>query len=271
MTDHLIEVEPGVEIFASDLGAGDPVVLLHGWGLGHEVWDRQVCSLAAIGRRAIGLDLRGHGRSSKPLEGYQVERLGADVIAVIEALGLSRVSLVGWSLGGLSAFRVATARPDLVDRLVLVCSNGVAAARHPDFPFGHTAAAVEAPLVALELSDRPGSREQQIRNGFGGAPPEPMLRWLSGLAMRVPSWAGIACLRTLFYSNQVAALPALQAPLVQIVGEGDPVVSRRAANWLIEQVPGARQIAIEAGGHFPMFQAPEAFDRALIEALEGGI
>jgi non-heme chloroperoxidase len=166
MTEHFVEVEPGVSLFVRDVGHGRPVVLLHGWALGHELWDRQVHEIVSAGMRAVALDLRGHGASSKPSEGYGVERLPDNVIAVIEALGLERVVLVGWSIGGLTAFRLASTRPDLVKRLVLVSSNGVAASSVPDLPYGAAAADVEDSVIGAELSDRVSSREQQIRRNL---------------------------------------------------------------------------------------------------------
>ncbi len=267
MTEHLVEVEPGVSIYAQDLGSGHPVLLLHGWALGHEVWDRQVHELVTAGFRAIAVDLRGHGRSSQPFTGYELGRLGDDVIALLDALGLHQVTLVGWSLGGLTAFRVATVRPDLVAKLILVCSNGVAAARQPGLPFGAPAADVEEQVLAAELRDRVASRESQIRSVVLPGTPEPTIAWLLSLTMRVPSWAGRGCLRTVLHANQVEAAATLAVPLEQIIGESDPILSKRAAAWLIDRVPDARQHRIADSGHFPMFENPEPFTAALMDAV----
>ncbi|BDX33369.1 O-methylpimelyl-ACP methylesterase [Mycobacterium antarcticum] len=270
MTEHLIEVEPGVSIHAQDLGSGDPVVLLHGWALGHEVWDRQVYEFVTSGRRAIAIDLRGHGLSSKPFDGYDVQRLASDVIGVIEGLELEHVTLVGWSLGGLTAFRSAIARPDLFARLVLVCSNGVAASRQPGLPFGAAAADVQDAVLAVELTDRVASREQQIRSTMRKGTSEATIRWLLGLTMRVPSWAGRGCLATVLNTNQVDDAVELGVPLVQILGESDPILSTRAASWLMDHVPVASQVRIPDSGHFPMFENAGPFTDALLAAVGSG-
>jgi non-heme chloroperoxidase len=267
MTEHFIEVEPGVSLFVQDVGEGNPVVLLHGWALGHELWDRQVYEIAKHGLRAIAPDLRGHGASSKPLDGYGVERLAADVIAVIEELGLDRVVLVGWSIGGLTAFRVATERPDLLARLVLVSSNGVAASKVPGLPFGAPASAVEDSVVAAELADRVASREGQIRRTVLPKVSDSTLQWLLALTMRVPVWAGASGLKTILRTDQVGAAATLAVPLVQIIGDQDPTLSRRAAQWLIETVPDARQLTIPDAGHFPMVENAEPFTSALLAAV----
>jgi pimeloyl-ACP methyl ester carboxylesterase len=270
MTDHLIEVENGVSIYAQDVGSGHPVVLLHGWALGHEVWDRQVHELVTSGYRAIAIDLRGHGRSSKPFDGYDVDRLATDVIGVIEDLGLERVTVVGWSLGGLTAFRAAIKRPDLIAKLVLVCSNGVAASRQPGLPFGAAAADVQDAVLAAELTDRVASRESQIRSTVRKDLSEATIAWLLSLTMRVPSWAGRGCLATVLNTDQVDDAVDLAVPLVQILGESDPILSTRAASWLMDNVPVASQVKIPDSGHFPMFENAEPFTDALLAAVGSG-
>lgn len=267
MTEDLVEVEPGVSLFVQDVGQGRPVVLLHGWALGHELWDRQVHEIASAGMRAVALDLRGHGSSSKPFEGYGVERLADDVVTVIEALRLERVVLVGWSIGGLTAFRLASVRPDLVEQLVLVSSNGVAASSVPELPFGAAASDVEDAVIGAELADRVSSREQQIRRNLLPGISETTIQWLIGLTLRVPVWAGVATLRTVLHTDQVSAAASLDVPLIQIIGDQDPTLSRRAARWLIENVPHGRQVVIPDSGHFPMLESAGPFTSALLAAL----
>ncbi|KAA1379929.1 alpha/beta fold hydrolase [Aeromicrobium fastidiosum] len=267
MTEHHIEVEDGVSLFVQDVGHGRPVVFLHGWALGHELWDRQVHELATHGRRAVALDLRGHGASSKPLTGYGVERLAADVIAVIESLELEKIVLVGWSIGGLTAFRVAAERPDLLERLVLVGSNGVAASKVPGLPFGAPAASVEGPVIAAELADRVASREGHIRRTVLPTVSDSTLQWLLALTMRVPVWAGVDGLKTILNTDQVSAAATLAVPLVQIIGDQDPTLSARAAQWLIDTVPDARQLTVPDSGHFPMVENAEVFASTLLAAV----
>lgn len=271
MTEHFIEVEPGVSLFVQDVGTGKPVVLLHGWALGHELWDRQVYELTSHGLRAIAPDLRGHGASSKPLHGYGVERLADDVVAVIEKLRLNRVVLVGWSIGGLTAFRLACVRPDLVERLVLVSSNGVAASKVPGLPFGAPASDVEDAVIGAELADRVASREGQIRHTVLPSVSESALQWLLTMAMRVPVWAGVSGLKTILHTDQVSAAATLAVPLVQIIGDQDPTLSRRAAQWLIDTVPNASQMTIPDSGHFPMVENTGPFTSALLSAVSADV
>jgi pimeloyl-ACP methyl ester carboxylesterase len=250
-----------------DAGDGGPVVLLHGWGLANDVWDRQVRVLLENGRRVVAPDLRGHGRSPKPSGGYEVESLALDVIALLDALEISKVDLVGWSLGGLTAFALAARHPDRVNRLVLVGSNGVANTRKDGYPFGLRAEDQEETLVSGELDNRLSFRRVVIGDAFASAPDPSVLDWLVSLSLMAPSWVGAACLRTLLQTDNVWAAASIVPPVVQIVGAKDPVLSKRAASWLMETVPAGRQTILADAGHYPMLEAPAAFDAALLDAL----
>ncbi|MFI6070617.1 alpha/beta fold hydrolase [Actinoplanes sp. NPDC051343] len=98
--------------------AGAPVVLLHGSGSNASTWDRFAARLAGAGRRAIAVDLRGHGSSART-GGYALDALRDDVLALIEKLSLRGAVLVGHSVGGYAALAAAQQSPDGVGSLVL--------------------------------------------------------------------------------------------------------------------------------------------------------
>ncbi|WP_067671498.1 alpha/beta fold hydrolase [Nocardia miyunensis] len=261
-----IEVEPGVSLHVQDVGSGPCVVMLHGWALGHEIWDRQVRALVELGRRVIAIDLRGHGRSDAPFGDYSVERLADDVTTVLESRDARDVALVGWSLGGLVAFRVAATHPELVRKLVLVGSNGVANARKAGFPFGLPAEEQEDAVVGREKADRIASRRALIIGAFAQTPDQVLADWLLRVSLQTPSWVGAAALKTLMRTDQVDRLAEIDMPVVQILGRKDPILSQRAAAWLQEQLRDGQQVWLEECGHFPMLEAPDSFDGALVEA-----
>src|SRR5712672_662347 len=88
-----------VEIYYEDHGSGPPVVLIHGWPMKGDAWEKQTSALLAAGHRVITHDRRGFGRSSKPSIGYNYDTFAADLDAVLCALDLTAVSLVGHSMG----------------------------------------------------------------------------------------------------------------------------------------------------------------------------
>ena len=95
-----IATTDGTEIFYKDWGSGQPVVFSHGWPLNADAWDGQLFHMASNGFRAIAHDRRGHGRSSQPWDGNDMDTYADDLAQLIEHLDLHDVILVGHSTGG---------------------------------------------------------------------------------------------------------------------------------------------------------------------------
>jgi pimeloyl-ACP methyl ester carboxylesterase len=110
----------GVELAVLEEGEGTPVLLLHGFPDSSRLWRNQVPALVEAGLRAIAPDLRGFGESDKPaaVEDYAIAHSVADMVAVLDALGLERAHVVGHDWGAAVAWGLAAFVPDRVDRLV---------------------------------------------------------------------------------------------------------------------------------------------------------
>jgi non-heme chloroperoxidase len=96
----IITTKDGTEIYYKDWGEGPAVTFSHGWPLNSDAWDGQMLFLMQNGFRAIAHDRRGHGRSSQPSSGNDMDTYADDLAALIEALDLNDVTLVGHSTGG---------------------------------------------------------------------------------------------------------------------------------------------------------------------------
>jgi pimeloyl-ACP methyl ester carboxylesterase len=264
----LLVVEPGVSVYAQDAGNGPPVVLLAGFGLSHEVWDGEVHELADAGHRVVCIDLRGTGRSDKPIGDYSVARLAADVEAVLDALDLADVTLVGWSFGGQVALALAATSPARIARLVLVCSNGVRASRCDRYPFGAPADALLEALVRGEREDRIAARYKTIASGFRDEPDPRVLEFLVRVQLQMPSWAAVACYESYLTTDLSAVLPSVTMPVTQILGADDVVTPLAGADWLGERLADWRLVKLERCGHYPMFEAPADFRAALVRAAK---
>jgi pimeloyl-ACP methyl ester carboxylesterase len=109
----------GLSLAVQDEGEGSPVLLIHGFPDSHRLWRHQVPALVAAGKRVIAPDLRGLGDSEKPEEvaDYGVRHSIADMLAVLDALGVERAQVVGHDWGAAVAWGLAAFAPERVERL----------------------------------------------------------------------------------------------------------------------------------------------------------
>lgn len=97
---NTVNTKDGTQIYFKDWGSGQPVVFSHGWPLNADAWDAQMLFLGQNGYRVIAHDRRGHGRSSQPWNGNNMDTYADDLGAVLDALDLKNATLVGHSTGG---------------------------------------------------------------------------------------------------------------------------------------------------------------------------
>jgi len=118
---NTITTKDGVQIFYKDWGHGQPVVFHHGWPLSSDDWDTQMLFFLQHGYRVIGIDRRGHGRSSQVSDGHDMDHYAADAAAVVEHLELRNAIHIGHSTGGGEAARyVARHGRGRVAKMVLI-------------------------------------------------------------------------------------------------------------------------------------------------------
>lgn len=112
----------GVTLHYADAGEGRPVVLVHGNGEDHHLFDTEISQLVAAGYRVIAPDSRGHG-ANEPLPEYHYDEMAEDVYGLIQALGLQRPALYGHSDGGIIGLLVASRHPDALGALAVSGAN----------------------------------------------------------------------------------------------------------------------------------------------------
>lgn len=190
---------------AHDRDSAATVVLLHGWPDSSAIWEQQLTTLAAAGYRVIAPDLRGFGRSSRSLErsAYAMDRLVADVLAVLDDAGAERAEVVGHDWGSILAWEVALRAPERVASLTAISVG------HPD---GFTA----------------GGLAQLRRSWYMGAFVVP------GLAERLLPARGWAFLRSAWSGQRPEQAPGLAR---QITDLSRPGAITSGVNWYRANVP----------------------------------
>lgn len=260
-------------LYAEVRGDGPALVLLHGWGLNLRVWDGLAAALQDR-FRIVALDLPGHGRSDWLPERCSLAEQAAQIRETLAAI-TERHFLLGWSLGGQIALRLAADRPAGLDRLVLVATTPRLPAA-PDWPYGAPAerlAQQAAGLRAdyqrtvsdfLELQVR-GSAEaaaalSQLRAAlFGHGTPRVYNtpRPGTGLEQRLenpdpPRLDALACgLELLRDTDLRPLLGQITLPTLVIAGQYDRVTMPAASHALAEALPNARYAEIRRAAHAP--------------------
>ena len=146
MSSGFVTTSDGTEIFYKDWGQGQPIVFHHGWPLSADDWDAQMLFFLNMGFRVIAHDRRGHGRSSQTDNGNEMDTYAADVLAVVEKLGLKDAVHVGHSTGGGEVARyVAKYGKGRVAKAVLIGA---------------------VPPIMLKSDKNPGGLPMEVFDGF---------------------------------------------------------------------------------------------------------
>ncbi|MGZ3499178.1 MAG: alpha/beta fold hydrolase [Vulcanimicrobiaceae bacterium] len=256
-----ITVDDGTLDVGSE-GAGDAIILLHGFPLTREIWASQVPALAAR-MRVISPDLRGMGSSSVSDGPYLMESLAGDVAAVLDQLKIDRATLVGHSLGGYVAMAFCRMYSERVDRLALVCSrlgadSAKTAASREELAQsaereGSVDPIVDAYLPRLfgeESIGRDSAAFKRAREIARKNDPRGCAAMLRGMAQRVAS-------------EDIAE--ELTMPVLIIAGALDRIVPLEEARAMTGVFPNARLEVMERSGHLPMLEEPELLARVLAE------
>lgn len=249
-------------LYFRELGAGRPVILLHGLGGDTTRWDQSMVPLAAAGYRAIALDMLGFGLSEKPSGPYRVARLAQSLSAFLDALDLKDVVVVGNSLGGWTAAELALADPSRIAGLALV-----------DAGYGYAAGTNPATLSSRAL---PASREDLghlLQLVFADharfASPDAVERaWVAAQAA-TNRHVIESLIASINRGEDVldGRLGALRVPTLVLSGRDDLLTPLALSERMAAEIPGARLVAIDRCGHLPQVECPEPFNTALIAFL----
>jgi non-heme chloroperoxidase len=216
-----IETSDGTSLFYGDWGSGRPVVFLAAWCLNSSAWDYQTNFLTSKGIRCVAYDRRGHGRSSRPGNGYDFDTLSDDVATVLEQLDLQDVTLVAHSMGAGEAVRYLTRHgSDRVRRLVLLAPITPFLLKTLDNPDGVDKAIFERGRTALS-KDFPKVLWDNWPPFFVAETPHEMMAWAASLMLQCPLKVAIDCNRSFTETDFRPDLRRITTPTLIIQGTAD--------------------------------------------------
>lgn len=240
-----ITTKDGATIYYKDWGSGQPFVFSHGWPLSADAWDSQMLFLSSHGYRCIAHDRRGHGRSSQPSEGNDMDTYAADLAALTTALDLKDAIHVGHSTGGGEALRYTVRHGQgRVAKLVMISAVPPLMVQSPANPGGlpmkifdgiRDGVAADRSQLFIDFSrpfygyNRPGAKVSQgARDSF----------WVQGMMGGVK--AHYDCVKAFSETDQTGDLQDVTVPTLVIQGDDDQVVPfEHAGKRQAELVKGA--------------------------------
>jgi non-heme chloroperoxidase len=228
------------------------VVFLAAWALPSDMWDYQMVPLSEQGLRCIAYDRRGHGRSSQPGTGYDYDTLADDLAAVLDALDLRDVTLVGMSMAGGEMVRYLTRHGQRrIARVVFVATDATPIRQQTaDNPSGIPTDRAEFFRRQRLLKDYPNWMEENRQPFFMPDTSRQMQEWVRGMMLRTSMKALIECNRSLTSTDFRAELPRITVPTLFIHGDKDvsaplEVTARPTAKL----IPRARLEVYEGAPH----------------------
>ncbi len=262
-----------IQIHYEDHGAGQPVVLIHGYPLSGRAWDKQVPVLLEAGHRVITYDRRGFGKSSQPTTGYDYDTFANDLYRLLETLNLTEVTLVGHSMGTGEVTRYLSAYGSAR------VAKGVLVSPIPPF--------------LLQTSDNPDGVPQSLFDGFVQAAQSDTPAWMKGfldnfynidslrgtlisdeayraswnVAASASATAAVACIPT-WATDFRADLPKIQVPMLVVQGDADQVLPLgKTGKRLPDLINDLQLVVIEGGPHAIPWTHAAQVNTALLDFL----
>jgi non-heme chloroperoxidase len=262
-----------IEIHYEDHGAGQPVVLIHGYPLSGRAWDRQVPALLQAGHRVITYDRRGFGQSGQPTSGYDYDTFATDLNTLLEHLDLRDAVLAGHSMGTGEVTRyLANYGSARVAKGVLVSP---------------------IPPYLLQAGDNPDGVPASVFDGFAAAARADTPAWMKGfldsfynidtlrgtlvsdqawqaswnLAVTASATAAVACIST-WTTDFRDDLPKIDVPMLVLQGDADQVLPLdKTGQRLPGLIKDVQLTVIEGGPHAIPWTHPDQVNTALLDFL----
>lgn len=256
-----------VNIYYEIIGQGEPLVMIRGISSNVDHWYEQVPVLSKKYQLLV-FDNRGIARSSDPGGSFSTTDMAADTVGLMEAVGIKKAHVLGYSMGGMIAQEMALAYPEKVNGLILVatdCGISLRIKAKPEF------SRLFSEMIRLGTNEAKKAAACCLfaKQTFETRPD--IIQCYTEVSLRFPAspktlgrqWAAItqhdACNR----------LPNISSPTLVITGSEDELIPPQNAKVMAQRIPVAQMISIDGGGHLFLIEQPEAFNEAVISFLDG--
>ena len=273
-----IQLDDGAALSALTVGEGQPIIMIPGWSQTSAEWEGTVESLSAI-RSVIALDMRGHGESEKPEYGYRVSRLAQDLHETIQKLKLSKVDLMGHSMGCAVIWAyIDLYGQDHIGQLVFVDQAPCMFPRaewsseeRSEFGcfYGSSADVDELAAGALACVDLDSTIEF-VRGFFTPDFPEQSLPFIAEENFKFPRHLAAQLLRDAAFGDWRDVIKRIKCPTLVVGGEAS-MFTGDSQRWIASQIPNAEvEIfpASEGGSHFMFVENQDRFNSKVLAFLE---
>ena len=265
-----IENQSPIELHYEDVGAGKPVVLIHGWPLSGRSWENQVPALVSAGFRVITYDRRGFGASSQPWNGYDYDTFAADLDALLRHKDLRDVTLVGFSMGGGEVARyISRYGTGRIAKAVFTAAVPPFLLKTDDNPEGGLDEAAIAGFDAGVAADRIAFLDQFSKGFFSAGDElrvsEAQRRYAVDIAAFASPKATLDCISAFGRTDFRGDLKKITVPTLVIHGDQDAIVpievsgKRTAAS-----IPRAKLVVIKGGPRGLLASRPKEVNAALL-------
>jgi 3-oxoadipate enol-lactonase len=255
----------GIELAYDLMGAGMPLVLIHG-AQGDQSMFADLAPALSAQFRVLTFDQRGSGLSEKPSGDYTIALLADDTAALMEHAAFTTAHIIGVSMGGMIAQELTLRHPRRVRSLVLGCTT----------PGGTNAIRVGGDAFAAAYSTHPISAEERgqalaraaFSAGYVERHPEIIPAMIEARRRRpIDPIALESRLKAAFKHDTHARLPQIRCPTMVITGKDDALISWENSRILAEQIPGAKLVVLEPAGHCFWMEQPEQSSEAILRFL----
>ncbi|MBB2698611.1 alpha/beta hydrolase [Rhizobium phaseoli] len=233
-----------IKMYYAEYGEGDPILFIHG-GLGNtDVWGRQIAEFARD-HLVIVADSRGHGRSTRSPQPFGYDLMTSDYVALLDYLKIDKVTLVGWSDGGIIGIDMAMRYPEKLTRVIAQAANVTTDGVKPDV------------LSNKTFNDYITVAGEQYRR-LSPTPNEydAFVTQISRMWATQPNWTA-------------TELGKITLPVTLAIGDHDEAVKLDHTEMMAKEIPGAKLVILKDASHFAMLQDPAGYNAMIRNAMTG--